>query len=222
MRLITKIISITTFVLLLTSHTTYCAERGVEEKRLTLSDIQDEHLKTLSKRIKWYNVPEGSGFSPGECTIDWESATLSNNEHMLCYNMNINAEHKYMATVKGAKSAVPVVQKLIVFWGKNSVKNREKEVEYILTMVPSVKYYKKYGDSYGENYNHPGGVGKFDGYTIVLNPQRGLVISIIKYSNGKLEKIRHVLETRDMTEERRARMKEGNEMLKRITFELKE
>lgn len=158
-----------------------------------IAENTKHYIEIVQQKVSDYDVPNNFDFSPGKCKILWDEAVLSNKNNLLCLNLLLTTQHSYLASRgENTEERVAVVHKLIVFWVSNPRKQIGGETKYILTLIPSQKYYKKHGDSYGTLFNYPNDINKFDGIVIASDPISGKIATVSYYTTGSLTKIRRL------------------------------
>ncbi|MGL4292922.1 MAG: hypothetical protein ACRCSQ_05055, partial [Bacteroidales bacterium] len=122
-------------------------------------------------------MPNSAGFSPGNFSIKWDQARISENLHLLCYNLPIDATNRYAAIVNEPEKRaykVPVDQRLLIFKGKNENNN----FVYLQTLIPTKDLYKQSGDNFASTYLHPGYFKEFSGILIVNQLSSGQIVDV--------------------------------------------
>ncbi len=125
--------------------------------------------------------------SPGEYTAQWDEAVSSENELIGSVDVPIIATNRFRAIRSEFKYGraraymVNMEQRLVVVKGRRN----ENISQYILTLIPDKSYYAKNKNGISRKFLHAGDKSDFSGVALYHCPQRSILISVARYSNGR-------------------------------------
>ncbi len=147
-------------------------------------DEAKEYIADAADHIRGVE-PLAKGYSAGRFEVIANEGKYSKNPYLHALTFPVKAENNYIAMRKNKKgkvlSEVPVTFRYVITKGRS--KNLKKN-QYIIALIPSKSYYKKWGDNYGERFIHPEDIGEFDGVTITMDPKFGSIITGTTYVEG--------------------------------------